>query len=77
MNPQPSDLESDALAVRATGLCLCLLMRRMSPAMSAIFLQLKLFGCILLVLHARIVPVFALGTLKQNYVSHIARFTPM
>ena len=51
MNPQPSDLESDALAVRATGLRLSLLMYRVSPAVVAILLQLKFVRSILLVLH--------------------------
>ena len=62
-NPQPSDLESDALAVRATGLCLCLFVLNMLSAMSAKLLQSKLFCRILLVLRSRIVLILAARTL--------------
>jgi hypothetical protein len=64
LDPQPSDLESDALAVRATGLCLSLLMYRMFPAMSTVFFQLKFFSCIFLIFHAGIISVFALCALE-------------
>ncbi len=64
MNPQPSDLESDALAVRATGLRLCLFMERMASAMPAVLLQLKLIGGVLLIFHARIVSVLTIRALQ-------------
>jgi hypothetical protein len=70
LNPQPSDLESDALAVRATGLCLCLLMKRMSIAVLAIFLKLEFVRCILLVLCSGIIFILTFCTLQQDNLSH-------
>lgn len=63
MNPQPSDLESDALAVRATGLCLSLLMKCMMPAVLTIFLKLKFIRSILLILGCRIILALAFSAL--------------
>src|SRR5512134_2703913 len=75
-NPQPADLESAALAVRATGLSsrplLGFLVRRMLPACRAEFLQLQLVRHGLLVLRRGVVPHLALGTRQRDDVPHSA-----
>lgn len=72
MNPQPSDLESDALAVRATGLCLCFLMGGMPLTGPTILLELYLISSIFLILHACIVFILTFCALKKYYLSHVS-----
>ena len=73
-NPQPPDLESGALPVRATGLrsyLLRLFVRSMYPAKRAIFIQLELARGIFLVFRRRVVTTLARAACKSNYISHI------
>src|SRR5512134_4061071 len=75
-NPQPADLESAALAVRATGLSprrlLGFLVGRMLPARRAELLELQLVRHGLLVLRRGVVPHLALGTRQRDDVPHSA-----
>ena len=62
-NPQPSDLESDALPIRATGLhyikLLAFLVRQVFAAERAELFQLQLGGCVLFVFAGSIIPSLA------------------
>ncbi len=76
-NPQPPDLESGALPVRATGLSdslFRLFVRGMRPAKGTIFFKLQLTRCILFVFRRRIVATLAGTTCKGNDISHFFYF---
>src|SRR4030066_1549405 len=72
-NPHHPDLESGALAVRATGLpplrLFGLLVRRVLPARGAELLQFQLLSHRLRVPCGRVVPVLALGTGQRDDVA--------
>ena len=80
--PHHAVLETAALPIRATGLCISsdsrlphrrsarLLMQRMFPAPITELLELQPVRRNLLILGRRIVAAFALRTLKRNVVSH-------
>ena len=85
-NPHPPDLESGALAVRATGLrnillissfnagglpqLLCLLVQRMDMTKPAVLLHFQLAGSFLLIFRRRVISLFALRTRQGYLVSH-------
>jgi len=71
LNPHPPDLESGALAVRATGLPY-FPMNSMAPTIWAIFPQFKPIRRILFVLRRRVIPPFTFRTSKCNYNPHLS-----
>ena len=76
-NPQHPDLESGALAIRATGLCpfsllplFCFLVRRVGLAELAELLHLEAVLHGSLVLRRRVVAVLAFRASQRNVISH-------
>src|SRR5436190_13544040 len=71
-NPHPPDLESGALAVRATplGPLLRFLVRRVLAAPPAVLLQLEPVGVRAPVLGGRVVPPLALSTRQSDDLAH-------
>jgi len=65
-------LESGALSVRATGLCMLfrLLMACMFPACVAVFFQFKPVGSLLFVLRCGVIPALARRARKRHDLSH-------
>ena len=76
-NPQHPDLESGALAVRATGLHkLCLLrflMKSMGPAKWTIFFKCQFIWRFSLIFCGRIISVLASFTGQCNYITHCCK----
>ena len=78
-NPQHPDLESGALAIRATGLqktrsayskLFGFLMSRMALTEATVLVKLQLVWSVLLVLCCCVVPALTLGASKSDNVTH-------
>ena len=73
-NPQPSDLESDALPLELLACILfCLFMKSMGLTETTIFLEFQLVRCGSFIFCRAVIATFAISTAQMNDFAHIGK----